>query len=265
MKIYISADIEGVTGVTNWDETELHKEDSQFAREQMTAEVVAACEGALQAGASEIWVKDAHDTARNIIASRLPEAVKLIRGWSGHPLMMLQELDETFHGVMLIGYHSRAGMATNPLAHTISGQIARVSINERFVSEFLINAYAAAYHRVPVIFVSGDKGLCGDVAMYNPFIQTVAVKQGVGNSTVNIHPELATSLIRAGVVKALTGDLACCQVAAQAHFSIKVQYRDHQKAYLYGYYPGARQIDSHTVQYENDSYFEVMRFMLFAA
>ena len=72
MKIYISADIEGVTGVTHWDETDLGKGESSLFREQMTAEVVAACEGALQAGATEIWVKDAHDSARNIIASRLP-------------------------------------------------------------------------------------------------------------------------------------------------------------------------------------------------
>ncbi len=65
MKVYISADIEGVTGVTTWDEAELHKPDHGIAQEQMTAEVRAACEGALNAGATEIWVKDAHDSGRN--------------------------------------------------------------------------------------------------------------------------------------------------------------------------------------------------------
>jgi D-amino peptidase len=72
MKIYISADIEGVTGTTHWDETDRKNLDFKEFQEQMTAEVVASCEGALEAGASEIWVKDAHDTARNIIASKLP-------------------------------------------------------------------------------------------------------------------------------------------------------------------------------------------------
>ena len=90
MKIYISADIEGVTGVTHWDETDLTKGEYNQFREQMTAEVVAACEGALEAGATEIWVKDAHDSARNIIAAKLPQAAKLIRGWSGHPFIMVQ-------------------------------------------------------------------------------------------------------------------------------------------------------------------------------
>ena len=112
MKIYMSADIEGITGVTHWDETELSKAESVVPREQMTAEVVAACEGAIQAGATEIWLQDAHGTGRNIIAARLPQEVRLIRGWSGHPFEMLQELDDTFQGVILIGYHSRAGADT---------------------------------------------------------------------------------------------------------------------------------------------------------
>jgi len=78
MKIFISADIEGITGVTDWDETEL-KGYSAAACAQMTAEVAAACEGAIQAGASEVWVKDSHDTGRNINAAGLPEQARLER------------------------------------------------------------------------------------------------------------------------------------------------------------------------------------------
>ena len=73
MKVYITADIEGVTGMAHWDETYKDKPDYKEFQEQMTDEVVAACEGALAAGATEILVKDAHDSARNILASRLPE------------------------------------------------------------------------------------------------------------------------------------------------------------------------------------------------
>jgi D-amino peptidase len=265
MKVYISADIEGITGVTHWDETDLQKADSNTPREQMTAEVVAACEGAIQAGATEIWVKDAHDSGRNIIASRLPQEARLIRGWSGHPFMMLQELNDTFQGVVLIGYHARAGAAASPLAHTMTGNIARLTINDRYASEFLIHAYVAAFLKVPVVFVSGDKGLCDEVALFNPHIGTVAVKEGIGNSTVNIHPGLATVRIREGVAKALAGDVAQCQVPLPAHFSVAVQYRDHAKAHLYGFFPGAKQTDPFTVQFDSESYYEVLRFLLFAA
>lgn len=264
MKIYISADIEGITGVTNWDETDLHKEDSKIPREQMTAEVVAACEGAIQAGANEIWVKDAHNAARNIIASKLPQTARLIRGWSGHPFMMLQELDDTFQAVLLVGYHSRAGAGTNPLAHTMSGKVTHLLLNDHYASEFLIHAYAAASLHIPVVFVSGDRGLCDEVALLNPHIRTVAVKEGIGASTVNIHPDLATARIREATAEALRHDITLCQIPVPGHFSIQLRYREHAQAYSGGFFPGARQIDPFTVQFDTDSYFEVLRFLLFA-
>ena len=265
MKVYISADIEGVTGVTHWDETELNKADYAPFREQMTAEVAAACEGALEAGATEIWVKDAHDSARNLIASRLPKEVKLIRGWSGHPFIMVQELDHSFDAALLIGYHSRAGAGTSPLAHTMTGMLARVSINDRPASEFLLHTYAAASVGVPVVFVSGDQGLCDEIGGFNAHIGTVAVKEGIGNSTVSLHPEVAAARIKEGAEKALRGDLAQCKVEMPKHFVMEIQYRRPYDAYRNGFYPGAVQTDETTVRFESDSYYEVMRFVLFAA
>jgi D-amino peptidase len=264
MKIYISADIEGITGVTHWDETNLAKSEYEPFREQMTTEVIAACEGALQAGASEIWVKDAHDSGRNLIGASLPHEVRLVRGWSGHPLMMVQELDETFHAAMFIGYHSRAGANTSPLAHTMSGGVVQVTINDQAASEFMIHALAAAYFKVPVVFVSGDKGLCDEVNKINPHIVTVAVKEGIGNSTINIHPHLAINRIREGVIKALQSDVIQCLQPLPEKFKVNIQYKDLSKAYLNGWYPGAQQINSNTVQFVTDSYFDVMRFILFA-
>ena len=88
MKIYISADIEGISGITHWDETEKSKSDYQKFATQMTDEVRAACEGAIKAGVKEIWIKDAHDTGRNILADELPQMIKLVRGWSEHPFLM---------------------------------------------------------------------------------------------------------------------------------------------------------------------------------
>ncbi len=265
MKVYISADIEGVTGITHWDETDLGKADYAPFREQMTAEVAAACEGALEAGATEIWVKDAHDSARNILASKLPRQVKLIRGWSGHPFIMVQELDSSFQAAMLIGYHSRAQAGTSPLAHTMNGMITRLTINERPASEFLMHTYAAGSVGVPVVFVSGDKGLCEEVGGFNPRITTVAVKEGIGNSTVSLHPQVAVDEIRQGTVKALKGDLSQCRMGMPAHFAVEIQYRRAFDAYRNGFFPGAVQTDDCTVRFENDSYAEVMRFFLFCA
>jgi len=264
MKIFISADIEGITGVTHWDETNLSHAEHAAAREQMTAEVAAACEGALQAGASEIWVKDSHDTARNFIAARLPQQARLIRGWSGHPFQTLTQLDKSFRAVLLVGYHSGAGFGKSPLEHTWSGNLMCVKLNGRYISEFSLDALTGSYAGAPVVFVSGDQGLCDHVAETNANIQTVAVKEGIGDATINIHPELAVARIRAGVTQALQGDPSRYLLQLPDHFSLEMRYRQHTRAYQMGYFPGARQTDTFTVQYDTDDYFELLRFFMFA-
>jgi D-amino peptidase len=263
MKIYISADIEGVTGSVDWAETEKKEADYAEFQEQMTAEVAAACEGAVQAGAGEIVVKDAHDSARNIIAAKLPEVTRLLRGWSGHPFMMMDGLDATFSAALMIGYHSRAGSNANPLAHTMSGSDLWVKINDRFASEFMINAYTAGLAGVPVAFVAGDAGLCEDAAGLIPRITTVAVKEGTGSSTLSIHPKLALKRIREGVQTALAGDLSQCQVKLPDHFVVEIRYRQHFKAYGFSFFPGASLVDPYTIRFEASEYMDVLRLFAF--
>jgi D-amino peptidase len=263
VKVYISADIEGVTDVTHWDETELGKGVFAQAQEQMIAEVVAACEGARDAGATEIWVKDAHDTGCNLIHGRLPREVKLIRAWAPHPLMMMQELDETFAAVALIGYHSRAASGGSPLSHTMTGEWALVTINGQPASECLINTMSAAMFRVPVVLVTGDKALCEEVNAFNPATKTIAVKEGRGNSTINIHPHTAVELIKKSMKEALTGDLKACLKPLPDYFDVKLTFRKHAKAFSASFYPGAEKIDDCTVGFKSDRYYEVLRFLQF--
>jgi len=263
MKIYMSVDIEGITGVTDWDETDKTKPVYDEFREQMTAEASAACRGALAAGAKEIWVKDAHGTARNLIASKLPIETKLIRGWSGHPFSMMQELDESFHAAMMIGYHAHAGTDSNPLAHTITGGLSYIKINDRYASEFLLNAYTAAYKKVPVVFLSGDQGICNAAKDINPGITTVPVKEGVGNLTVNIHPNLAIEKIQKSVEDALKGNLDDCRIRIPDSLSVEVRYHLHAKAQQASNFPGLQLVDPHTVLFNTNDYFEVLRTLSF--
>jgi len=263
MKVFISADLEGVTGTTHWDETDKAHADYAEFREQMTAEVAAACEGALRAGATEIVIKDAHATARNLIAARLPREARLIRGWTRDPYSMMAGLDRSFHAALMTGYHSRAGSDTSPLAHTITGRVVSVKINDRYASEFLINACTAGWMGVPVVFLSGDDGICQDAASFLPGLTTVAVSQGTGNATASIHPALAIERIRSGVEQALKGDVARCRVPMPAHFVAEVRYRTHPAARQASFYPGARLVAPFTVQFEADDYFDVLRFFMF--
>lgn len=263
MKIYISADIEGVNGVTHWNETEKTKSDHmEFAR-QMTLEVKAACEGINSVEKSEILIKDAHDSARNLIHSMLPKNTKLIRGWSGDTYSMVQGLDESFDALIYIGYHSAAGVDGNPLAHTMNTGIEYVKLNGDYVSEFLIHSYIAAYLNVPVVFLSGDKALCEEVEKVDSNIFTVAVKEGVGNSTVNIHPELALDLIKDGVENSLKGDLSRYKIELPKSFDLEVGYKEHFTALRYSNYPGVERTGVKSIKFTHTDYMEVVRAMKF--
>ncbi len=263
MKVYISADIEGVTGIAHWDETTRSKSEYQEFRRQMTREVAAACEGAIQAGAEAFLIKDAHGSGRNLIADELPECARLVRGWSGHPFCMVQELDETFDAALFVGYHSRAGAETNPMAHTLSLRILHIKINGRYVSEYLMHAYAAALVGVPVVFVSGDAGLCAEVACVSPNTEVVAVSEGIGASTVSRSPTRTVREIEEAVARALGGEPSRCLMRLPRRLHLEIEYRDPAAAYRASFYPGISRRDERTLTFESGDYFEVLRMLLY--
>ena len=264
MKIYISADIEGVCGSTHWDEADNNKSDYAEFQKQMTAEVAAACKGAMAAGANEIVVQDAHGTGRNITANELPDGVKLIRGWSGHPNAMVQELDKSFDALMFIGYHSQAGSSGNPMSHTMRGSyVDYLKINDIYTSEFLLHGLFAATLNVPVAFLTGDDELCNHVKIINKNITTVAVKEGIGDSTISLHPKETIEKIWQGAESALQGDLAKCVLPTYSEYKIELRFKKHQQAYNASFYPGCKLIDTQTITFNTKDYFEVMRMMHF--
>ncbi len=263
MKIYISVDLEGICGTTDWLEVTSGKDEYPAFQKQMTAEVVAACEGAIRGGATEIVIRDAHDSARNIIADQLPRNSRLIRGWSNHPYMMMQELDSSFDAAMMIGYHSYAGGTGNPLSHTMSTKISELMINGQQASEFLINWYTAMYEKVPVVFVSGDQQLCNHASTLVPDIGSAAIKSGIGASTINIHPHLAAEKIFEGACNALSMELNNCLADLPSRFDVCITYSNHLDAYKSGFYPGARLIAANQICFTADDYFDILRFFLF--
>ena len=263
MKVYISVDIEGVAGITHWDEAGIGKPGYEEYREQMTAEAVAACEGALAAGASEVVVKDAHSSGRNILPERLPEPARLIRGWSGDPLCMVQDIDGSFDALAMVGYHSAAGAGGNPLAHTISGKLFKLLVNGELTSEFMLHRNAAAELGVPTVFLAGDQNLCDSAGAVDPAIHTVATKSAAGASTTSIHPALAARNIRDGIEAAL-GDPAARAVPALADgFALELWYEQNEDAFAASHYPGARLDAPHCVRFDSDSFFEIMRMLQF--
>jgi D-amino peptidase len=264
MKIFISADIEGIAGVTLEDECNPEKPASHEYQRRMTEHVAAACEGALAAGAAGILVKDAHWNAQNIDGAALPREARLVKGWSGHPLCMVQEIDATFDAAMFVGYHDRAGSGGNALAHTLAGsRIARMELNGRPVAEYHVNAYAAAIFDVPVVMLSGDEKLCTDAREFCPGITTVPVMSGSGASSTSLHPDEARERIRAGAEASIREGAAACRLEMPDRFDLRVRYSKARFAYGKSFYPGAELVDDVTVAFSTRDYFEVMRALAF--
>jgi D-amino peptidase len=268
MKVYVSADIEGVAAITAPDEANPTHKDIGWYKEQMTREVKAACDGALAAGATELLVKDAHWTGRNIDPRQLPHAARIVRGWTGHPFSMMAELDQSFGAVVYVGYHARAGSGGNPLAHTMSGGVvAEMRVNDKPVSEFLVNTYTATLVGVPVAFLSGDKALCDEVAAFDSGIATVATFEGRGNGTISIHPDVAIRLIQDGVKEALGGDarkeLKRRMKPLPSRFKFEIDYKSPREAYGKSFYPGAKLEGEATVVYEATDWMDVLRALKF--
>jgi D-amino peptidase len=262
MKVFISADIEGVAGVTHWDETYINKPEWKDACQLMTNEVKAACEGALSSGATEILLKDAHGQGRNIITTELPKEVKTIRGWAGEPFAMVQGIDESFDAALFIGYHSGAGSDDNPLAHTM-GACAEFKLNGEPISEFVLNTYACALKKVPVVFVSGDEGVCSEVARFNSSIFSVGVSKGVGNSSVSVHPELSVEKIYSSTKEALKNLSKVDKTVLPTSFTMELEYKDLGDAYKACFYPGVEKIDSRRVRFVTSHFYEILRAIMF--
>lgn len=265
MKVFISADMEGLTGTTRWDECDrTHPSYPKYAR-IMTEEVVAACRGAFAAGATEIVVKDSHESGCNIDIEALPEGVELIRSWSGSPFSMVDGIDGSFDACMFIGYHSAAGCNGNPLSHTMTGRPCKIRINGELGSEFLLYSYAAALVGVPTVLLTGDKQLCEDSMHLHPYLETVAVKDGRGGITINKTPKETQKLIQAAAEKALRVNLAAARASTvlPPHFEMTIEYKEQTDAVRKSHYPGCVLIDERTIRFETDNFYDILTAVLF--
>jgi len=260
MKIFISADIEGITTTTLWEECLSNRPSYPPHAEQMTEEVLACISGAKRAGAKEFLVKDAHDSATNIDPARMPSGVSLLRNWSGHPYSMAEGVDKSFDAAMFIGYHSPAGRIGNPLSHTItSTRIQTIKINGILASEFLLYSWACALEGVPTVFLSGDKILCEDFKDLHPMLITCPVKDGIGPATINYSVEDTLKNITELSEKALSQDLSRALTKLPTHFEAEIEYKSHIYAQKASWFPGVTRKSDTTIHFQSNSYFEILR------
>jgi len=260
LKVFISVDMEGVAGVVNWEEVSRNGKDYDYFREIMTKETNEAIRGALAAGATEIVVRDSHGSGRNILPELLHERAKLLRDWSGGHLSMMEGIDKTFDAVIFIGYHAKAGTPDSPLAHTMSSaNITDVSINGVSLPEAGINGLIAGCFDVPVVFLSGGRAICNQAKGLFGEVETVAVKEGIGNANLNLHPAAAREKIFEGVKKALENRKKYEPYKLKAPYKLELTLKNKELVSKAASYPGAQRTGEWELTYTGNDMMDIIK------
>ncbi len=205
MKVYISCDMEGVAGVVDWQQCGPGPE-FELGRRLLLAEVNAAIDGALEAGATEFLVNDSHGAMQNLPPDQIHGTADYLSG-RHKPLYMMEGLDETFQAIFFIGYHGSVDGPPSTLSHTYNpAAVLAAELNGAMVGEAGINALVAAHFAVPIALVSGDQHTASQTTALCPGVTTAVVKRSVTRMAAqNLHPERAREVIRDAARSALQG------------------------------------------------------------
>jgi len=195
MKIYIAADMEGISGI--WGDWQLKEDQPHWieARRLLTGDINAAVQGALDGGATEVVVWDNHHRGRNVLIEETHEEAQIIMGWPHNP--RFPGLDESFAGIYLIGYHAMVGTEDAVLDHTLTSEMRSVTLNSIPVGEVALDALWAGSMGVPVFLVTGDDKACEEARRFLGDIETAVVKEGIHRHMAKmLPPKRAQALIR---------------------------------------------------------------------
>lgn len=256
MKVFISIDLEGITGICREAQTTMGTPDYQLAVKSMRADLDAAIDGCLDAGATEIVVCDAHDRGANLLCDDLPGCVQLASG-SPNVLSMMHGIDESFAAALLVGYHAMAGTTGGVLDHTYTYDIFRVRIDEYLeVGEIGINAALAGRFGVPVVFVSGDAVTASEAEELLPGVRTAVVKSGTTRTAARLlSPAVTLPAIRAAVAEALRAP----DRPAALDFSglpMRLTFQRTRACDSASRCPGVERVDARTLQIAGGDYLE---------
>jgi D-amino peptidase len=261
-KIFISVDMEGVTGVVQPPQLGPSGFEYSKAREWMTAELNAAIAGAKAAGATSFVVADSHGNAQNLLIDQLPDDVRIVRGFP-RPLSMMQGIDGTFAAAIFIGYHASEMTPGAVRGHTFSSaKLLGVTLNGTEVSEGMFNAAIAGHYGVPVLFVSGDRLAVEQMEKAIPGITSAVVKEPFGyHSALTVTPARGQEMIREGVRSALVKRIAIPPYQMKTPIELEVGFKLTIDAEVASYIPGMSRVGAHTVRGTFPDILQISRLM----
>jgi D-amino peptidase len=250
-KVFISVDMEGISGVVQPAQLGPEGFEYQRAREWMTGEVNAAIAGIRDAGPAEIVVADSHGNGQSLLIDRLPDDVRIVRGFP-RPLEMMQGIDDSFAAAVFIGYHASEWTANAVRGHTISSaRLLGVKLNGTEVSEGMYNAALAGQFGVPVAFVSGDRLAVSQLQQVAPAAEGAIVKEPYGyHSALTVTPARGQAMIADGLKRAMAklgaGSLRPYRLTAP--IALEVGFKLTIDAERAAFVPGLTRSDAHSVK-----------------
>jgi D-amino peptidase len=259
VKILISADMEGATGVTWPADCQPGTEQWQRCRRMFTSDVNAAVAGFYDGGATEVLVNEAHSTMRNLLLEELDERAGMLTGYHKELSMVEGIQHGDVDGVAFVGYHAAAG-AEGVLAHTYLGNsVTRVRVNGEVGSEGRLNTHVADEYGVPVVLVTGDDRTCADAATYAPAARPVAVKQCVSRYAAVCRPPSVTAAEIRSAAKEAAGLAGRRPPARAGEFLVEVEVDAAQLAQAAAIVPGVRRTGERQVEYTSQTAWDMLR------
>jgi D-amino peptidase len=265
MRFYVSADIEGLCGVTTTEQTRIGGFEYERARGWMTDSVVAVCETAHDAGVTELVVSDSHGNGQNIHVDRLPDYVHLVRAWP-RPLGMMQGIEQgRYQGAMLVGYHAGSTNPSGILAHTMSSELFHeIRLNGEVASEAVLSAAIAGHYDVPIVLFAGDdvavaetRALLGDIA-------SATLKTGFGSfSSMTPSPAEGERRLRDATRQAIAQAETRQPFRLDGEVELELRLRTRFVAEWLSYLDAVERIDAFTVRYRGASIVNVSMFLMF--
>ncbi|MBW2056561.1 MAG: M55 family metallopeptidase [Deltaproteobacteria bacterium] len=263
MKVFISADMEGATGVTNMLDVVEGKPGYERFRKMMTGDVNAAIDGAFEGGATEVLVNDSHYTMRNILLEELDSRASLISGIH-KPLCMMEGIDSTFDAAFFVGYHAKAGTGEAVANHTLLGrEIISVRLNGEPIGETQLNAAIAGYYDVPVVMVAGDDKVTREAKSVLGNVETAVVKEGIDRWTARCYPPKETGRrIREAAGNALKKLNQFKPLKVEGEVKLEIEFMSTSEAALPTLFPGVVREDSRTVSVTDTDFIRAFKAFL---
>ncbi|GGB62359.1 aminopeptidase [Virgibacillus dakarensis] len=262
MKLYMSVDMEGITGLPDYTYVDSAKHNYERARKIMTEETNYVVDAAFKFGCDTVLVNDSHSKMNNILIDQLHPEALLITG-DVKPFSMVQGLDNTYGGAIFLGYHARAGQF-GVMAHAMIHAVRSFYINDIPIGELGFNAYVAGYYGVPVLMVAGDDQAAKEAEELIPNVTTAVVKETISRSAVkSLTPKKSGELLTEKTEVALKNRHHVKPLIPPENPVLRIEFNNYGQAEWANLMPGTEPVpNSSIVTYQAKDILEAYQAML---